>query len=362
MEQKQESLKLDFTLQDPAERNELVKRIIEQSPPENLTPKYLEILADYIIFAMDKEERKQKKILTKNRMVTVNKRETSFEGLVSKFENGEDGLYNMIICDKNVILTPKVEITQKDLKEIPGLKELRTAAQQVEEQAKKAKGRKKYLLKKQAIEMRKDQYIMKNCYNQPIYATNLIKSIHNIQLNERVWLDKNNVPHGEGFSFFFPEIVEAFLCNYSKLKEIAWDNFNCDAYYALIDLENLIEKYVKDEYPIYYDIIIQKIDGKTNEQIQKYLLEKEGTTHTSEYISSLWRKKIPKVIATGAQKEWLNWHYSFEEKGHWKRCGRCGQTKLVHNLFFSKNRGSRDGFYSICKDCRNKKYKKMKGK
>ena len=41
---------------------------------EKLTNQYLEILSDYIIiFAMDKEERKQKKILTENRMITVNK-------------------------------------------------------------------------------------------------------------------------------------------------------------------------------------------------------------------------------------------------------------------------------------------------
>ena len=78
------SIKLDYTLQSPTERNELVKKIIEQTPPEKLTNRYLEILTDYIIFAMDKEERKKKKILTDNRMVTVNKREMSFEGLVGK--------------------------------------------------------------------------------------------------------------------------------------------------------------------------------------------------------------------------------------------------------------------------------------
>lgn len=45
-------------------------------------------------------------------MVSINKRETSFEGLISKFEAGEDGIYNMIIeNDKNVLLTPKYKIT-----------------------------------------------------------------------------------------------------------------------------------------------------------------------------------------------------------------------------------------------------------
>jgi hypothetical protein len=42
-------------------------------------------------------------------MVTVNKREISYEGLVSKLENGEDGIYNFITDgDKNILLVPKI--------------------------------------------------------------------------------------------------------------------------------------------------------------------------------------------------------------------------------------------------------------
>ena len=107
--------KLDYSLQTPQERNELVKKIIAETPPEKLTQKYIEKLTDYIIFAMDKQERKEKKILTDNRMVTVNKRETSFEGLAGKLENGEDGIYDMIANDKNIIFKPKVEISEKDI-------------------------------------------------------------------------------------------------------------------------------------------------------------------------------------------------------------------------------------------------------
>jgi hypothetical protein len=50
---------------------------------------------------MEKQEKKEHKLLTENRMATVNKRETSFEGLVSQLENGEDGIYGMISNDKN---------------------------------------------------------------------------------------------------------------------------------------------------------------------------------------------------------------------------------------------------------------------
>jgi hypothetical protein len=34
-------------------------------------------------------------------MATINKRETSFEGLASQFENGEDGIYELITDNKN---------------------------------------------------------------------------------------------------------------------------------------------------------------------------------------------------------------------------------------------------------------------
>ena len=45
-------------------------------------------------------------------MITINKREMSFEGLISKFENGEDGIYNLITEDKNIIFIPKISITE----------------------------------------------------------------------------------------------------------------------------------------------------------------------------------------------------------------------------------------------------------
>lgn len=59
-------------------------------------------------------------------MVTINKRETSFEGLVGKLENGEDGIYSMVSDNKNQLLTPKISITQKDLDEIPELRQIKT--------------------------------------------------------------------------------------------------------------------------------------------------------------------------------------------------------------------------------------------
>ena len=350
--------KLDYSLESPQERNELVKKIIDETPPEQLTNRYLEILADYIIFAMDKEERKKKKILTDNRMTTVNKRETSFEGLVGKLENGEDGIYNMIANDKNIIFTPKVSITQKDIDEIPALRDLRSAIDRVEQEEKKAVGKKKFLLKKQLIEMRQDQYVIKNSYRQPMYCMNAIKSFSKIDFDEHITINEKGEVQSDGLiTLFNPKHVSALLCNYSKLKEDCWGRFSSDSYYLMEDLDNLVERTLKEKYPLYYDLLIYKIDGKQNVEIQELLNRDHGIKHSLEYISSLWRNKIPKLLAEQAQEDYLVWYYTIKEKGKWKRCSRCGQIKLAHNRFFSKNKTSRDGYYSICKECRNKKNK-----
>ena len=92
-------IKLDYTLESPEERVGLVQQILQEDPEPN--EKYLEVLADYLILCMEKQEKKELKILTENRMMTVNKRECSFEGLVSQLENSEDGIYNLISDNKN---------------------------------------------------------------------------------------------------------------------------------------------------------------------------------------------------------------------------------------------------------------------
>jgi hypothetical protein len=120
------------------------------------------------------------------------------------------------------------------------------------------------------------------------------------------------------------------------------------------DFEKLARK-VLTKYPLYGRIVQYKLELRPNTEI-KDLLEKEfGFTHSLEYISSLWRNKIPKLIASTAMDEWLVWYYSQVEHGEWKTCTRCGQTKLAHSRFYSINKTSKDGWYSICKQCRNDK-------
>ena len=92
-EENSDYIKMDYFLETPAERNQKVKEIIEQTPPEKLTPKYLDKLADYILDAINKEEKKERKILTDNNINFVNQK--SFNNFIyEKFSL----LFISIIC------------------------------------------------------------------------------------------------------------------------------------------------------------------------------------------------------------------------------------------------------------------------
>ena len=309
---------------------------------------------------MEKQERKERKILTDNRMMTVNKRECSFEGLVSQLENGEDGIYNLITDNKNQIFQPKVTITKKDLDEIQPLQQLREAINVWEAKLKVTEGKDAFVIKKALIEMRKDQYVIKNAYRRPIVPNKLTRSTHvTILPDETSSFDEEGYPIPKGVSLLNPVVCSAILCNYSRLKEDSFDRFEGDLYYLMLAFDEIADKALK-EYPLYEKIVECKVDGLQNTQIQEILQVEFGIKHSLEYISSLWRKKIPKLIASQAEDEYLYWYYLNIEKGKYKKCSRCGQVKLAHNKYFSKNKTSRDGFYSICKKCRNSKNKTKK--
>ena len=357
-------IKLDYTIESPEERKALVEKIIEET--SDITPAYLEILADYLILCMEKQEKKEKKILTENRMTTVNKRECSFEGLVSQLENGEDGIYNLVNDNKNVIFQPKISITQHDLDTIPCLKQLRDAINDWEAALKRASGKQAFMIKKALIEMRKDQYVIKQAYQKPMIPCRLTRSQRTpLPLDDKSYLDEVSYIDKDGYldtkeelvikgiSLMDVRVTSAILCNYSKIKEDSYDQFDGDTWYLIQDFESVCDKALAD-FPIYQRIVELKIDKKQNEEIKEALLEEFGTTYSVEYISSLWRNKIPKLIAVQAQEDFLT--HKYKKNGmYMKKCSKCGQLKPAHNLFFSRNKTSKDSWYSICKKCRNKK-------
>ena len=54
----EEPIKLDYTLKTPLERKALVEKIIANAPSTQLTDRYLEILSDYILDGIPKEQKR----------------------------------------------------------------------------------------------------------------------------------------------------------------------------------------------------------------------------------------------------------------------------------------------------------------
>ena len=159
-------IQLDYKIESLDKRQEIVEKICENYGDE-LTPYNLEQLANYLIYQMEKEERKERTILTPNRLVTVNKRETSFEGVLSKFETNKDGIYSIMNEDKNVILSPKMSITAKDIEEIPFLKQIRESIKRL-----RAIPNRNYIIQQAIIDLSQTQYIVKDAYLKPIGSKN----------------------------------------------------------------------------------------------------------------------------------------------------------------------------------------------
>ena len=330
------NIKLNYKIDNLEERIKIVDEICKEHADE-LSTKNLETLSDYILNLMEKDEKKKKEILTQNRMSTVNKREMSFEGLAAKFENGEDGVYQLMKNDKNMILTPAIKITKKDIEELPFIAQIRDAIaffRNIEN--------KNYIVQQAIVDLSQQQYAIKNAYRKPIQFRSLVQP----QSTSFDWddiIDFKNYEH-----------IAALIKNYSKLKTKVSEEINNEIYWVLIDLERVIDAALEEKYPMLYDILIDKIEGVQNVDVQKNLEQKYGKSYSIEYLSNLFNNKIPKLIAEEAEKQELIWHYTYVEKGAWKKCNRCGQIKLLHSKFFSKNSSSKNGFYSICKDCRKK--------
>lgn len=330
-------------------------------------------MTDYLVSPIEREERKKKEILTENRMVTINKRETSYQGLAEKFEGGEDELYNLFSnLGKTTIFEPKNKrITERDIEEVPGLKELRQEIEKIEKQVKTASGRQKYLLKKWLIQMRQDQYILKNEYRQPLVTNNMASNNNNLLINHKnLAADEDNsitvnevtgeVTSNSPVSLYNAKHISALLCNYSKIKQECNNDFMSDAYYIIKNLDNLVNTVLKPSYPLLFDILVYKIKGMSNQEIQSAIEQKYNIKYSVEHISFLWRNKIPKLLAQKNQESYLLWYYTYKapEKAVWKTCSKCGKKKLANNVFFPRNSDSKDGWYSICKECRNKKIRK----
>lgn len=67
-------------------------------------------------------------------------------------------------------------------------------------------------------------------------------------------------------------------------------------------------------------------------------------------VNSLVNRIIKKVVEK-YEDIYEDWYYLNVVKGKYKQCSKCGEIKIANNRHFKKNSSSKDGLYSICKEC-----------
>lgn len=121
---------------------------------------------------------------------------------------------------------------------------------------------------------------------------------------------------------------------------------------SLRELLNTLDYYIElaDLTPIYKEILDLKIKKVKNYDIAKYVNEKYGKTYTDNYISTIFRQKIIKAINEAAV-----YHYevmnNFFYPENFKKCTYCGKLLLRDAHNFVRKARAKDGFTNRCKKC-----------
>lgn len=352
--------KLDYSLRDYDSRKKCVEDALEKS--KSPSSQYLEYMADYLLFTGDSGTTKQERdaeypLITKNREVTVAKRQVSYEEIADSSDYGDDVINAIALNDKNRIMDSRKRITDSDLRDVPGLRENQEVIESLKRQMEEAEGSRKFALKKQIISNYQEQYVLREShFGGTGPKASLPMSVNGMRVpDENVWVDEDGFPHADGSaSLLNPEFVSILLRNYSDLKSVAVMDLESDIALLLMDLDRLVEKTLLPDHPVLWDILTWKICKHTNEDIAIMVYQKYRSKHSEQYYSTIWNHRIPQLIAKQAQKEWVLRHHAEIGFTEWKICSKCGVRKLKHPMFFSPNSSSSDGYYTICKQCRTK--------
>ena len=97
-------------------------------------------------------------------------------------------------------------------------------------------------------------------------------------------------------------------------------------------------------------ILDMKIHHLSNQCITDKVKETFGSTHSANYISTIYKQKICGKIAEAAILHYD--HYLNREIATaWKKCTCCGEYKLRDTREYTKRARSSDGLSSVCKVC-----------
>lgn len=395
---------LDFNLVTSSERRDFIK----SKDLSKLTPKEIELCSNYILYGKDEDKDltsivDRKEVQIKTKFQSYSKTEpVSLDALLESPTFNESLLRQTSTIYKKV----KPKIDREKLKDVPGMQELweeidriqrvidiNTGKVEMPEDYTPLSQKTIYYLKHNLIEMRRDQYLLKDSVyptlppsqnkatyygcvqdtqmNYPVYPRGIMRYEHdkdfceprsnkgkeikvkNIE-EEILQRQLNNKPY---FNFLDKNHIYQLILNYWEIKA-AIENIPDSPLHGLLwTLDFYIEKANLSEQQLL--IVRDKKFRLPNKEISRNLEKELNITHQENYISTIWNK-ITGLIADAAElnyDEWINRNYDKS----WKVCNCCHKELLRDPRNFVKKSKSTDGLTGRCKRCDKEIRQKKKG-
>lgn len=411
---------LDYELYSNKDRAEQVRALFTPevvskaagSMEQASTQAELELCANFILYGKDEETGKN---FCQTKEINIDAAHSSFK---RKNDESLDALYEeegfreerLKPLGKSIYKQYKPKIDREKDKDILGLKDLWVVIDSLAAKVKKCKEEKKlgleyYQNNHLLIELRKEQYAVKDMATEPPtfsmytspapppaelyedtgykvdwaqeleYNSFLLEKMRRegyseaelARIEKLIENDKKHLEKGEDWSWVDvspnavdlgnPAHIYALLEMYGTLKENSDEDLNADCKMLLWDLEKAIDNSQLTD--IRWHILIRKIDRATNNEIADELQAMFGVIYSPNYISTIYKQMVCKKIADTARlmkDEWDNRKHP--EK--FKVCKTCGKRYLKDYRCFVKSTAAFDGLKNQCKWCDKKQRDRKK--
>lgn len=378
--------KLDFSLETPEERTALVNSL----DLSLLSPKDLELCANYILYAKDPITKTspvdRKEVFIKTKFDSYSKTEpVSLDALIESPTFNE----NIIKTDQTKYKIPHPKLDKEAAAKVLGMEEIWNQINILQDIYDQNTGKKPlrgrplttkelYFLKHQIIDLHRQQYYLMDSVKQTIQIqpnkSTFFTEIQDTQLNypifpRGVMREENDeafkyprkfpkttsyeVPapekkvNGYYIDFTDPLHIYNLVLAYWDLKDSVKDIPDSPIHNLLWTLDFYIDKANLNEQQ---RIIVEDKKIRTpNKIIADHLNYELGCTHQENYISTIWNK-IVELISEAAALNFDEWESRTKEE-KWKICNCCGQPLLKDARNFVRKAKSSDGLTSCCKKC-----------
>lgn len=394
-------LKLNWELPTLEERREFVQKYMAENSSEHFTNDNLETIANYLLYG--KEPDKNNTNVVDRKEIQIKPKHSSYqkaapESLEALLES--PGFNESMLQDGIKYKKVKQTIDREKDADIPGMKELWERIDELDHRIKVTEGKEEdenvkpfstyglYVAKHTLIEMRSNQYMLKDSFRPMMGPGNpadklLCKPVEfeipwdahedysiaplglysscrkrfddMLELEERDYHWNENAKYVLDFRnpehiYHLLDVYEDFLIiSESKLGSLCGDIIETLDWY--ITAANLGEE--KKE------ILDLKIKKYPVLEIQQILKKKFGTNHSTNYISTIYKQKICEEIASAASLHYDS-YMERENRSMWKKCNCCGEWKLLDSKNFMRKVRSSDGYNNRCKICCKEERKNRK--